>query len=679
MTTDSTARLKRAAAGTIATAVAISAFGIAATPAIAAPSTVRVHISEFGEEGDTYPANKWFFGGSDHVNTGGMIVNDQLVLQRKTQVLTELKGGELPDSVAEIIDEGLAVDVADDSDGGAGLQIALGWQGGWTTLRPKIDVPTADVDDIWISSRAIPGAESQEATLGELADAIDASADGSFAYAAVGVFADAVFEEGETDTTTTVDSITVNDATYTFASGLPAVANTTKVQLSEIGDETEAGYPDAPWFFGTNVQFPEAAAGATVRAGNLVLKPKTQLLTELTGVTSLRSVAANGLAVTTTAATDGDATLQITAGWDGGWATLRPAAAVKGENVAEFDADWISSRPLTDGVTTGTLDELVTIIDAAADGTFDYVAVGAFADVTVGSASTTISSFQVGAEKTTFANDPTVTVNSVSIAGTPKVGSVLTASYTANYPGTTATYKWLRDGKAIKGATASSYRLVAADLKTKTSVTVTVAKSGISKKTSKTSAKTAAVVSGSLAYTTAPAVVGVAQVGTKLTVARAAVGVGSETAASSYSYQWLSDGATIKSATKSYYYPVFADLGKEISVRVTAKLTGYTSLVATSAVSADVIEGVFTTKTPTVSGTVKVGKTLTAKAGTWNGAPSFKYSWYADGELVQLSSSNTLKLTWEHKGAVITVTVTGTQQGYVKAVSAPSTGTVTVK
>lgn len=677
MSSRSTARSQRVAAGTIATAVAISAFGIAATPALAAPGTVRVHLSEFGTETSSYPANKWFFGSNVNPDTGGVIVDDTLVLKRKTQVLTELKGGDKPTSVAEIIEEGLAVDVADDSHGGAALQIALGWTGGWTTLRPKLDVDDADVADTWISSRAIPGV-AQEATLGELADAIDDAADGSFAYAAVGVYADAVFEEGATNTTTSVDSITVDDTTYTFASSLPAVTSNSKVQLSEIGTEVD-GYPDTEWFLGNNVAVPVTPTSATVVGGNLVLKQKTQILTELHDVTSIRSIVADGLAVTTNASTTGDAWLQIAAGWTGGWATLRPAAPVKGLNEAEFDDAWVSSRPLAGGVTTGTLDELVTIIDTQAAGTFAYAAVGAFADNLTDSGATTVESFQVGTQKTTFANEAAVTVGSVTITGTSKVGALLTASYTANYTGTTATYQWLRDGKAIKGATASTYRLVADDLKTATSVKVTVAKSGITAKTSKASAATADVTKGTLAFTTAPAVVGTPQVGTKLTVARAAAGVDSSAAASSYLYQWLREGVAITGATSSTYTPVFADLGKELTVRVTAKLAGYVAPIATSAAPADVIEGVFVTATPSITGTAKVGQTLTAKRGTWTGAPSYKFAWYAGEDLVQYSTSSSLKLTWEYKGQAIRVEVVGTKQGYLKGTSPLSAPTATVK
>jgi hypothetical protein len=675
MTTESTARATRLAAGSIATAVAIT--GLVAVPAQADPSTVRVHLAELGTEVSGYPATQWFYGASAHPNTGAAIVDGKLVLNRKTQLLTQLTGTDLPASVNEILDEGLSVDVAEESDGDGNLQIALGWTGGWTTLRPtsaEAGVNTADPDAIWLSSRPIAGVEEGD-TLGEIADAIDAIVgDTGFAYAAVGIQAD-----GADSVDSTIESVTVHDTTYEFVEGLPSVASTTKVQLSEIGEEVD-GYPDTAWFLGQNTAVPVNEDSATVTGGNLVLARKTQILTELHDVTSLRSIAANGLAVTTTDATTGDAFLQIAAGWDTGWTTLRPAAATTGVNSAEFDGAWVSSKPLAGDVTTGTLDELVTLIDDAAAGAFDYVAVGAFTDNFTDEGATTVSSFQIGTEAFTFANEAALAVSNVAITGDAKVGSVLTAGYSANYATTTATYQWLRDGKAIKNATSSTYRLTAADLKTKTSVKIIVAKVGISKKVTVTSPKTATVAAGALEFTTVPTIVGTPKVGVALTISRAAAGVESGVAASSYTYQWLRSGTAIKGATKSTYAPVFADLDKELSVKVTAKLSGYSSLAATSAAADEVIAGEFVTKTPTISGTVKVGKVLTAKAGTWTGAPtSIKYRWYADGEVIQYSTAKTLTLTWEEKGAVITLEVVGAKQGYTKATSPLSLGTVTVK
>jgi hypothetical protein len=70
---------------------------------------------------------------------------------------------------------------------------------------------------------------------------------------------------------------------------------------------------------------------------------------------------------------------------------------------------------------------------------------------------------------TTLAADAPVapTASAVSISGTAQVGQLLTGSYTyadANGdPEGTSTFRWLRDGVAIGGATAITYTLVNAD------------------------------------------------------------------------------------------------------------------------------------------------------------------------------------------------------------------------
>ena len=79
------------------------------------------------------------------------------------------------------------------------------------------------------------------------------------------------------------------------------------------------------------------------------------------------------------------------------------------------------------------------------------------------------------------------------IGGTVRVGSTLTAT-----PGTWApapinlAYAWLRDGVVIPSALSATYQLVAADLGTHITVTVTGSKAGYTS-VSKTSTPTAAV------------------------------------------------------------------------------------------------------------------------------------------------------------------------------------------
>ena len=85
---------------------------------------------------------------------------------------------------------------------------------------------------------------------------------------------------------------------------------------------------------------------------------------------------------------------------------------------------------------------------------------------------------------------------------------------------------------------------------------------------------------------------------------------------------------------------------------------------------------------PTMSGTAKVGATLTAKKGTWTGysAPTFTYQWYActrkmssatqtvpgTCKAINGQTKKTFKLTSTHKGKYVTVKVTGTSSGTPK-------------
>ncbi len=86
-----------------------------------------------------------------------------------------------------------------------------------------------------------------------------------------------------------------------------------------------------------------------------------------------------------------------------------------------------------------------------------------------------------------------------------------------------------------------------------------------------------------------------------------------------------------------------------------------------------------TTPTPTISGTVKVGRTLTAKPGTWKpSGVSFTYQWKRNGSAISGATKSTYKLTSTSKGKKITVTVTGSKVGYVP-VAKTSKSTVAVK
>lgn len=81
---------------------------------------------------------------------------------------------------------------------------------------------------------------------------------------------------------------------------------------------------------------------------------------------------------------------------------------------------------------------------------------------------------------------------------------------------------------------------------------------------------------------------------------------------------------------------------------------------------------------PTITGTPRVGQTLTAANGAWSGipAPTFARQWKADGVNIATATGTTYILTEAELGKVITVTVTGTNTA--GNASATSTATAAV-
>ena len=98
-----------------------------------------------------------------------------------------------------------------------------------------------------------------------------------------------------------------------------------------------------------------------------------------------------------------------------------------------------------------------------------------------------------------------------------------------------------------------------------------------------------------------------------------------------------------------------------------------------SAVGVTSVAKKFTTANkPTISGTAKVGKKLTAKVKAWNPVAKFTYQWYANGTAIQGATKSTWKLAKAQKGKKITVKVTGSRADYAR-VSLTSKATAKVK
>lgn len=157
-----------------------------------------------------------------------------------------------------------------------------------------------------------------------------------------------------------------------------------------------------------------------------------------------------------------------------------------------------------------------------------------------------------------------------------------------------------------------------------------------------------------------PTISGTAKVGSTL---KAAHGTWTP-AASSYRYQWLANGTPISRATGASYTVAAGQKGRRISVRVTASRPGYTSSGAVSGTTKAVVAGTFVSKTPTISGSRTVGKTLKVSPGTWSPRPTFAYRWYVNGKAISGATKTTLRLTSSMRGKKISVKVRGKKSGY---------------
>ncbi len=177
--------------------------------------------------------------------------------------------------------------------------------------------------------------------------------------------------------------------------------------------------------------------------------------------------------------------------------------------------------------------------------------------------------------------------------------------------------------------------------------------------------------------TGAPAISGTAQVGETLTADTSGIADDDGLANVTYSYQWVAnDGTTdtdIAGATDSSYTLVADDAGRTVKVRVTFTDDAGNPEALTSAATDEVDFAVQqqgaantpATGLPTISGTVRVGETLTADTsgiadadGLDNAA--FSYQWLADAADIAGATASTYSLVAADAGKAIKVRVSFT-------------------
>jgi hypothetical protein len=219
---------------------------------------------------------------------------------------------------------------------------------------------------------------------------------------------------------------------------------------------------------------------------------------------------------------------------------------------------------------------------------------------------------------------PITSSGAISVTGTANTASTLTASWTSfSVTSPTVGYQWYRSGTKITGATNQTYAPGSADIGKTLSVTLTVSKLGFT--TEKFTATSPVIQSAtSIDNITDPTISGTPVVDGLLTASAVKWNESGVTT----SYQWNRDGFAIPGATHSTYTPTAADLGMDIFVTVMGSKQYQTTAYATSGTFSIGEGAAMVPKTALkITGTVGIGKTLSASLGSFSLPVTLTYEW----------------------------------------------------
>lgn len=265
------------------------------------------------------------------------------------------------------------------------------------------------------------------------------------------------------------------------------------------------------------------------------------------------------------------------------------------------------------------------------------------------------------------------------VHGSATVGGTLRVDTGRWQPdGVTFTYAWVWYDDAgehtIAGATGPTYTPTADDTGRSLSAIVTGSLSGYK---SAPQGAYAGTVGDPVPSASAPlSITGSGVVGSPLDTDHGTVTPGPATS----SLIWLVDGLVVAQGYTGHtsYTPTAADIGKQVTVReITSSSAGGYGELHEYAVG-PVVRGTLTAPTPTISGTTKVGSTLTAVPGTWGPSPvTLTYQWYRSGTAISGATAKTYRVVAADQGKALSVRVTGTKTGYTSTYrDSARTGTI---
>jgi hypothetical protein len=272
------------------------------------------------------------------------------------------------------------------------------------------------------------------------------------------------------------------------------------------------------------------------------------------------------------------------------------------------------------------------------------------------------SSTDLSAPTDVVAGGTTTLSGSVTVTGTPEVGETLTAdsSSIGATPSADLSGRWLRDGEVIIGATQGTYVLTNADAGATITHQVTAVSTTPGYDNGEITSNGIGPVDGGVITLPDPTVTGSPVVDGILT---ASLGTTLDPSDADITYEWTRDGTY--AGTGDTFTPEAGDVGEQLTVTATATKAHFEEATSDTD-TAEVGPATFTTgPTATITGTLKVGQTLTAHEGdVAPSAESHEFQWYANDLVIAGAHASTFVLTPEQNGRAMSVKVTAIRAGY---------------
>jgi hypothetical protein len=260
-------------------------------------------------------------------------------------------------------------------------------------------------------------------------------------------------------------------------------------------------------------------------------------------------------------------------------------------------------------------------------------------------------------------NPTPVLVGTLASTPVPTLPAIVTAASTVTVapgawdPGTELTYAWQVDGIAVDSADQPTLDVPTSAYNHRLTASVTGTKAGYAAVTKTSAART--VTAATLRLQPTPVIVGTAKFGQTLRITQGAWddGVG-------LVYQWKRAGANIATAVTPEYTLIAADVGKAITVSLTASKTGFASATKTSAAVTPTLADFEASPIPTVSGVTRVGGNLLATVGTWPSGTTLVYQWKRGTTSISGANGLTYTPTATDLNTEVTFVVSASKAGY---------------